>query len=171
VFEHCLALVGRDGGDGATSEAADEVVLAGVAEVYQRSNILNVLRVDFDFQILDKANKSIIKGTTGDAISSACACVRASVWACVCGGACAWLTWSGRCAEMLGEFKEELEKRGVNLSIVVEAGDPRDKLCELADRVQPDLLVMGHHATALNLGSVALHCIEHSPSPVFIVRV
>jgi hypothetical protein len=42
-------------------------VLAGVAEVYSRSNVLNVLRVDFDVQILDKANKSIVKGTTGAA--------------------------------------------------------------------------------------------------------
>jgi hypothetical protein len=41
------------------------VVLAGVAEVYSRSNVLNVLRVDFDVQILDKANKSIVKGTRG----------------------------------------------------------------------------------------------------------
>ncbi len=60
VFEHCLTVVGR-------REKAEEheVVLVGVAEVYHRSNILNVLRVDFDCQILDKANKSIIKGTTG----------------------------------------------------------------------------------------------------------
>jgi hypothetical protein len=59
VFEHCLTVVGR------RAKAEHEVVLVGVAEVYHRSNILNVLRVDFDCQILDKANKSIIKGTTG----------------------------------------------------------------------------------------------------------
>jgi hypothetical protein len=60
VFEHCLTVVGwRE------KEKEHEVVLVGVAEVYHRSNILNVLRVDFDCQILDKANKSIIKGTTG----------------------------------------------------------------------------------------------------------
>ena len=72
---------------------------------------------------------------------------------------------------MLEDFRKELERRGVKASVLVEAGDPRDTLCDMAERVQPDLLVMGHRRTTLGLGSVALHCIEHAPSPVFIVRV
>ncbi len=57
VLEHCLHLL--DGGKD------HEVLLVGVAEVYSKSSVLNLLRVDFDCQILDKANKSILKGTAG----------------------------------------------------------------------------------------------------------
>lgn len=53
-----MVQVGRGGRD-------YEVLLVGVAELYHKSNLLNVLRVDFDFQILDKANRAIVKGTRG----------------------------------------------------------------------------------------------------------
>jgi hypothetical protein len=50
----------RGGGDD------DHVMLVGVAETYRKSKIINVLRVDFDMQVLDKANKHIIKDTHGE---------------------------------------------------------------------------------------------------------
>lgn len=66
VFEHCLMVVGR-----CEKVEEHEVVLVGVAKVYHHSNILNILQVNFNCQILNKANKSIIKGTTG----VCCVCV------------------------------------------------------------------------------------------------
>jgi nucleotide-binding universal stress UspA family protein len=76
---------------------------------------------------------------------------------------------------MLEDFKGELTKRGVQASVVVESGDPREKLCEVAERERPDLMMLGHRATRLHhlaqVGSVVLHCVEHAPCPVYIVRV
>lgn len=137
IFQRCLEMTSRAG------EGEDEprVLLVGVAETYRRSKIINALRVDFDFQVLDKANKHIIKDMQ----------------------------------EMLEDFKGELAKRGVRASVVVESGDPRERLCEVAERERPDLMMLGHRATRLHhlaqVGSVVLHCVEHAPCPVYIVRV
>lgn len=83
--------------------------------------------------------------------------------------------WDDDYQDMLENLRRRLEQRGVNARAVVEAGDPRIKLCEVAERERPDLMVIGHRTTKLlnlvQLGSVALHCIEHSPASVLVVRV
>ncbi len=48
----------------------DEVFLVSIAEFYHKTNILNMLRVDFDFNILEEANRSILKGTYGNSSPS-----------------------------------------------------------------------------------------------------
>lgn len=72
---------------------------------------------------------------------------------------------------MLEDYQKELEKRGIRARVLVEEGDAREKLCEVVAREQPDVMVMGHRRSAINIGSVALHCIEHAPTSVYIVRV
>jgi nucleotide-binding universal stress UspA family protein len=76
---------------------------------------------------------------------------------------------------MLEDLKGKLAKQGVSASVVVESGDPRDKLCQVAEREKPDVMMLGHRATSLHhlaqVGSVVLHCVEHAPCPVYIVRV
>jgi nucleotide-binding universal stress UspA family protein len=76
---------------------------------------------------------------------------------------------------MLENYRHELARRGVSASVVVEAGDPRELLCAVAEREHPDLMMIGHRTTGLRhlaqLGSVTVHCIEHAPTSVFIVRV
>ena len=69
----------------AGGEDEPHVLLVGVAETYRRSKVINVLRVDFDLQVLDKANKHIIKDTQGHS-SFARSCVCGRVCVCVCGG-------------------------------------------------------------------------------------
>ncbi len=48
----------------------EEVFLVSIAEFYHKTNILNMLRVDFDFNILEEANRSILKGTYGNSLQA-----------------------------------------------------------------------------------------------------
>lgn len=144
--------VGRGGHD-------YEILLVGIAETYQKSHLLNILRVDFDMQILDKANKAIIKATQG-VLSVRLVC---------CALSCAQAFWGQ--PEMLEDFRKQLEKRGLNASILIEVGNPCEKLCEVASREQPDLMLLGHRKSRLGLGSVTLHCIENAPASIYVVRV
>jgi nucleotide-binding universal stress UspA family protein len=54
------------------------------------------------------------------------------------------------------------------------AGDPYEKLLELATRIQPDVIVMSSHGRDsvkhLLLGSVAEKMVRHATCPIFMVR-
>ncbi|CAI9781730.1 unnamed protein product [Fraxinus pennsylvanica] len=62
----------------------------------------------------------------------------------------------------------------VKLETVVELGDPRDMICEVAEKLNVDLLVMGSHGYGLIkrafLGSVSNHCAQNAKCPVLIVK-
>jgi nucleotide-binding universal stress UspA family protein len=53
-------------------------------------------------------------------------------------------------------------------------GDPYAKLMDVAQRIQPDLIVMSTHGRSglahLVIGSVAEKVVRHAPCPVFVVR-
>ncbi|KAL6062529.1 hypothetical protein QOT17_012126 [Balamuthia mandrillaris] len=87
----------------------DEVLLVSIAELYSTSSVLSLLRVDFDSQILEKANHHILKGTK----------------------------------EMMLEYEEECTKRNLQYSVIVEAGDPRERICTLAKEHGVDFLFLG----------------------------
>ncbi|TKW12245.1 hypothetical protein SEVIR_5G024700v4 [Setaria viridis] len=57
---------------------------------------------------------------------------------------------------------------------LVESGDPRDVICDAADKVGADLLVMGSHGYGFIqrafLGSVSNHCAQNCKCPVLIVK-
>ena len=53
-------------------------------------------------------------------------------------------------------------------------GEPYEKLLEVAQRIDPDLIVMSTHGRGgvahLVIGSVAEKIVRHAPCPVFVVR-
>ncbi|KAL3591108.1 hypothetical protein D5086_009748 [Populus alba] len=53
-------------------------------------------------------------------------------------------------------------------------GDPRDVICEVAEKLQVDVVVMGSHGRGLIkrafLGSVSNHCVHNIMCPVLIVK-
>ncbi|XWS57443.1 hypothetical protein CRYUN_Cryun09bG0174500 [Craigia yunnanensis] len=62
----------------------------------------------------------------------------------------------------------------VKVKVRVENGDPRDLICQVAQRINADVLVMGSHGYGLIkralLGSVSNHCAQNVKCPVLIVK-
>ncbi|GMI79377.1 hypothetical protein like AT3G62550 [Hibiscus trionum] len=62
----------------------------------------------------------------------------------------------------------------VKVEVKIESGDPRDVICEFADKINADMLVMGTHGYGLIkrafLGSVSNHCAQNVKCPVLIVK-
>ncbi|XP_073158323.1 universal stress protein PHOS32-like [Henckelia pumila] len=62
----------------------------------------------------------------------------------------------------------------VRVETRVEHGDPRDVICEVADQLKVDCLVMGSHGYGVIkrafLGSVSNHCAQNVRCPVLIVK-
>ncbi|CAO2192631.1 unnamed protein product, partial [Urochloa humidicola] len=62
----------------------------------------------------------------------------------------------------------------VKVETLVESGDPRDVVCDAAEKLSPDLLVMGSHGYGFIqrafLGSVSNHCAQNCKCPVLIVK-
>lgn len=56
----------------------------------------------------------------------------------------------------------------------VESGDARDVICQMAEKLNVDLVVMGSHGYGLIkrtfLGSVSNHCAQNAKCPVLIVK-
>ncbi|KAK4402133.1 hypothetical protein Sango_0954000 [Sesamum angolense] len=64
--------------------------------------------------------------------------------------------------------------RTVTVEMVVEYGDPRDVICEVAEKLKVDFLVMGSHGYGLIkrafIGSVSNHCARNVKCPVLVVK-
>ncbi|CAM8963071.1 unnamed protein product [Rhodiola kirilowii] len=64
--------------------------------------------------------------------------------------------------------------QNVKVETVVETGDPRDVICQVAARLNVDVLVMGSHGYGMIkrafLGSVSNHCAQTVKCPVLIVK-
>lgn len=62
----------------------------------------------------------------------------------------------------------------VKVETVVERGDPRDVICDVAERLMVDFLVIGSHGYGVIkrafLGSVSNHCAQKVKCPVMIVK-
>lgn len=58
---------------------------------------------------------------------------------------------------------------------IVETGDPGATICEVADRVGADIVVVGSHGHGLLarvlMGSVSNHVLHHAPCPVLVMRL
>ena len=63
---------------------------------------------------------------------------------------------------------------GVKVETIVERGDARDVICQVAERLHVDMLVMGSHGYGVIkrafLGSVSNHCAQNVKCPVLIVK-
>ncbi|XP_051147299.1 universal stress protein A-like protein [Andrographis paniculata] len=62
----------------------------------------------------------------------------------------------------------------IKVEMLVENGDPRDVICEAAEKLKADLLVIGSHGYGVIkralLGSVSSHCAQNVKCPVLIVK-
>ncbi|EYU37238.1 hypothetical protein ABFS82_02G092400 [Erythranthe guttata] len=62
----------------------------------------------------------------------------------------------------------------ITVEAMVETGDPRDVICEMADKLKVDFLVLGSHGYGTIkrafLGSVSNHCAHKVKCPVLIVK-
>ncbi|KAI3445411.1 hypothetical protein Pfo_002076 [Paulownia fortunei] len=62
----------------------------------------------------------------------------------------------------------------VTVEMMVEYGDPRDVICEVAEKLKVEFLVMGSHGYGVIkrafLGSVSTHCAQNVTCPVLIVK-
>ncbi|KAG8479282.1 hypothetical protein CXB51_029864 [Gossypium anomalum] len=63
----------------------------------------------------------------------------------------------------------------VKVEVIIESGDPRDVICQAADKIHADVLVMGSHGYGLIkrafLGSVSNHCAQNVKCPVLIATI
>ncbi|MBA0770972.1 hypothetical protein Gotri_019510, partial [Gossypium trilobum] len=66
----------------------------------------------------------------------------------------------------------ELGDNEVKVEVIIETGDPRDVICQAADKIHADVLVMGSHGYGLIkrafLGSISNHCAQNVKCPVLI---
>ena len=64
---------------------------------------------------------------------------------------------------------------GVPIESIVEVGEPGPAICEVADRVDADLVVVGSHGHGwlqrVLIGSVSTHVLHHAPCPVLVMRL
>ncbi|KAJ6757046.1 ADENINE NUCLEOTIDE ALPHA HYDROLASES-LIKE SUPERFAMILY PROTEIN [Salix koriyanagi] len=62
----------------------------------------------------------------------------------------------------------------VKVETMIEHGDPRDLICQIAEKLNVDMLVMGSHGYGVIkrafLGSVSNHCAQNVKCPVLIVK-
>ncbi|KAG9138714.1 hypothetical protein Leryth_021023 [Lithospermum erythrorhizon] len=62
----------------------------------------------------------------------------------------------------------------IKVETMAEYGDPRDVICQVAERMNVDVVVMGSHGYGLIqrtfLGSVSNHCAQNLKCPVLIVK-
>jgi len=77
--------------------------------------------------------------------------------------------------EMMERLVEEVKKAGItNCEGVIEFGDPVNRILEMAEKVMPDMIIMGNRKTGLKkgilFGSVSLRVSANSPVSVLIVR-
>jgi nucleotide-binding universal stress UspA family protein len=76
--------------------------------------------------------------------------------------------------KVLGDAEKSLAKSGVAVSTMSVSGDPADMICEVAERENADLIVVGNKgmtgAKRFLLGSVPNQVSHHSPCNVLIVK-
>jgi len=76
---------------------------------------------------------------------------------------------------LVTKVAERLHKKGLNVTVAVERGDPRSKILEMASKWRADLIVVGSHGhkglAHFLLGSVSEDVAQHAGCSVEIVRI
>lgn len=71
-------------------------------------------------------------------------------------------------------FLADVQGMEVPVTTFLEAGEPRKTILTMAERLQPDLLVIGAHSKrsvfAVMLGGTAAYVSRHAPCPVVMVK-
>ncbi|KAF8023336.1 hypothetical protein BT93_F0748 [Corymbia citriodora subsp. variegata] len=75
---------------------------------------------------------------------------------------------------ILDHAMEICADKNVNIKTEVVIGDPKEKICEVVENLNADLLVMGCRAFGpikrMFLGSVSNYCTNHAQCPVIIIK-
>ncbi|EOY11636.1 USP-like protein isoform 3 [Theobroma cacao] len=75
---------------------------------------------------------------------------------------------------VIEKAKRMCREQADEVEVRVESGDPRDVICQVAEKINADVLVMGSHGYGLIkrafLGSVSNHCAQNVKCPVLIVK-
>ncbi|KAL3733066.1 hypothetical protein ACJRO7_022569 [Eucalyptus globulus] len=75
---------------------------------------------------------------------------------------------------ILDRAREICSDKDVNIKTEVVIGDPKEKICEVVENLNADLLVMGCRAFGpikrMFLGSVSNYCTNHAQCPVIIIK-
>ncbi|KAG8051845.1 hypothetical protein GUJ93_ZPchr0001g32726 [Zizania palustris] len=75
---------------------------------------------------------------------------------------------------LIDKAKEICAQHGVSVETMIEVGDPKEMICEAAEKSKVDLLIVGSHSRGpvqrLFLGSVSNYCMHHSKCPVLVVK-
>eukprot|EP00262_Sarcandra_glabra_P006859 TRINITY_DN19418_c0_g1_i1.p1 TRINITY_DN19418_c0_g1~~TRINITY_DN19418_c0_g1_i1.p1 ORF type:complete len:198 (+),score=47.60 TRINITY_DN19418_c0_g1_i1:26-619(+) len=75
---------------------------------------------------------------------------------------------------LLARASEICKERLVKVKTVILEGDPKDMICQAAEQMNADLLVLGSHGHGkikrAFLGSVSDYCVHHAKCPVLIVK-
>ncbi len=75
---------------------------------------------------------------------------------------------------ILEKAKMILEREGIVYELITEAGDPAEKIVETAEKLNVELIVMGHRGLSgfkrLLIGSVCEKVLRHSTRPVLVVK-
>lgn len=76
--------------------------------------------------------------------------------------------------KILSEVRELAGKSGITVQASVEEGVPFEKICEVADKSDADLIVMGSHGRSgigkVLIGSVTERVISRTSCPVLVVK-
>ncbi|KAK7278002.1 hypothetical protein RJT34_23023 [Clitoria ternatea] len=82
--------------------------------------------------------------------------------------------YSQQVAECVVEKAKRLCNKIQNVETMIEHGDPRDVICQMAQKLGVDVLVMGSHGYGLIkrafLGSVSNYCAQNVKCPVLIAK-
>ncbi|CAI9756061.1 unnamed protein product [Fraxinus pennsylvanica] len=75
---------------------------------------------------------------------------------------------------LLDKAKDICRDHGFCAETIIEAGDPKDVICEEVEKLKIELLVLGSHSRgALHrafLGSVSNYCVHNAKCPVLVVK-
>ncbi|KAJ7943144.1 Universal stress protein A-like protein [Quillaja saponaria] len=75
---------------------------------------------------------------------------------------------------LLEKAKDICAKHGIVAETVTETGNPKEVICEAAENLKIQLLVLGSHSRGAIkrafLGSVSNYCVHNSKCPVLVVR-
>ncbi|KAM0831416.1 hypothetical protein ACQ4PT_065553 [Festuca glaucescens] len=75
---------------------------------------------------------------------------------------------------LVDKAKAICAEHGIDAETIIEVGDPKETICEAAEKLNVDLLILGSHSRGpiqrFFLGSVSNYCTHHAKCPVLVVK-
>jgi nucleotide-binding universal stress UspA family protein len=75
---------------------------------------------------------------------------------------------------LVDKAKAICAEHGVDAETIIEVGDPKETICQAAEKLNVDLLILGSHSRGpiqrFFLGSVSNYCTHYAKCPVLVVK-